>query len=1161
MITITTSGAGGEQVQSYIPTGYSLLRQAPVTYSNNFFINADAVGAYSSSSSWETLYGFYNDQQVVVGYRAHWSWSWTTSYAYVGGPNVIATFSTVTFGDAGSFYVPPDGGPPTAPYEPGGPYGNLMGVLAGQSVNFVGGNADDTFVAGSYAGTVVAHGGNGNDTLSADGGSYSLFGDAGDDTIIGGAGDTLSGGTGVDNLQLDLTSLGTTAVTMRPTDTMVLAGNTSISGFESFTVYLGDGNDELDLRGAAIQRWSGVNPSYFNLAGGDNTVRVNATSSGALQLNLGSGVNTLVADMTGYANSLSIDRFGVYAYGVTPELSFTTAQSSFSRVIATGGSGNDTLYGDDLADTLNGGAGDDYLTAGSGIDTVVYSGARSNYAITLNGDGSYTIADLVGTDGTDLVTGVENFTFTDGTRTASELVNNSPFVAVPIPDQTSAEDTAFSFAVPAGSFSDVDNAVLIYTATLASGAALPSWLAFNAATQTFSGTPPQNYNGSVDVKVVASDGTLSIDDVFTFTVSPVNDAPVAVVDSGLVTTHNTPLSVAASTLLANDFDVDLDNLVITAVSGASHGTAVLQADGTIVFIPDADYMGAASFVYTISDPSGATSTASVNITVTGVAGLTVNGTSGNNVLTGTAGDDIINGLAGTDTLDGNGGVDTLVGGTGNDTYIVDSVGDVVTELAGQGTDLVKSSISWILGADVENLTLTGAANINGTGNGLNNTVTGNSGNNVLDGAGGTDKLIGGLGDDTYIVNQTTGLTITEAASAGTDTVVSSVAYILGANVENLTLAGNAAINATGNTLNNLINGNTADNILSGGTGADTLRGGAGNDSYIVDNVGDIVTELSGEGTDYVQSSISWTLSANVENLTLSGVASINGTGNDLNNMITGTAGNNILDGGLSDDTLIGGLGNDTYIVDSVGDVVTELAGQGTDLVKSSVSWILGPDVENLTLTGTANINGTGNGLNNTVTGNSGNNVLDGAGGTDKLIGGLGDDTYIVNQSTGLTITEAVSAGTDTVVSSVAHVLGTNLENLTLVGNAAINATGNTLNNTLIGNSAANTLNGGAGNDTLIGGLGNDTLSGGTGNDTFYFETGFGKDTITDFSAGAGAGDVMRLLLGTSFDTFAEVMAAATQVSTNTVITISALDTITLTGITKTLLVADDFAFV
>ncbi len=405
-------------------------------------------------------------------------------------------------------------------------------------------------------------------------------------------------------------------------------------------------------------------------------------------------------------------------------------------------------------------------------------------------------------------------------------------------------------------------------------------------------------------------------------------------------------------------------------------------------------------------------------------------------------------------------------GLGNDQYRITSTSQYIHETRNGGTDTVTSTISYSLadtdgagefGGFVENLTLTGSANLKGTGNALNNTLVGNNGSNLLsggagrdllrggagndslNGGSGVDSLYGGLGNDVYYVDSASDL-VSESGGGGVDTIISSVTRSLGSGVEHLTLSGTGRINATGNSLNNTLTGNSGANLLTGGSGNDLLRGLAGNDT---------------------------------------------------------------LDGGTGADTMQGGAGNDTYRVDNIGDVVTEASTTGgTDTVISTITESLSANVEHLTLTGTAAINGLGNTLANRIVGNSagnrltggaGNDTLDGGGGADTMIGGTGADTYYVNAATDV-VSELSAGGIDTVVSSVTRTLGAYQENLTLNGSAATSGTGNGLANKIVGNLAANKLNGLAGNDVLDGGSGNDTLDGGSGNDRL--KGGLGADKLT-----------------------------------------------------------------
>lgn len=332
---------------------------------------------------------------------------------------------------------------------------------------------------------------------------------------------------------------------------------------------------------------------------------------------------------------------------------------------------------------------------------------------------------------------------------------------------------------------------------------------------------------------------------------------------------------------------------------------------------------------------------------------TLIGGTGHDKLYGRNGDDIITGGSGNDILDGGAGNDQMTGGIGNDSYFVGSINDVVTELAGEGTDTVYSHISYTLGSNLENLLLRNSQNNDATGNALNNRLFGNFGNNSVYGLGGNDylyggssgidTLYGGTGNDRYkVTRQST--SVVELSNEGVDLVESFVTYTLSDNIEKIVLKGSTAIDATGNALDNKVFGNFGDNTLygmagndlmyGGNDGIDTMHGGTGNDRYLIKRTTDTVVELAGEGTDTVEAYVSYTLSDNVENIVQQRSTNIDATGNALNNKVFGNSGNNILSGmagndwlsgGAGTDTLIGGDGNDRYQLsrDSGQDTIVE----------------------------------------------------------------------------------------------------------------------------------------------------------------------------------------------------------------------------------------------
>ena len=882
----------------------------------------------------------------------------------------------------------------------------------------------------------------------------------------------------VDNLSLTLSQT-VHAVDFTGIERFVITGSD-----HSDSLVTGAGNDEID-GGAGDDTLTG---------GGGNDLYIVDSGADVIVESSGGGTDTVESSAT-YTLADQVENLTLT--GASP---INGAGNALANVI-TGNSTANTLAGGGGNDTLDGGAGGDLLVGSTGNDVYLVDQGSGGGNVGVDSDDFQTSEEgwaLVGggtppreTDagfGTILgrfgnnATGAEQVrkTFTLDPALATTKLQFD-FLKIDSWDRDDFVDgpsnnteqlnvyiggtLAFSFE-PENNGEGLDGA----TGTFTVGAITGSYVVTSSGTNTHIG-----FNGSYEDRVYA--------------------VTVLLNGAGGSVTIGFGASVDQELF---DEALGIDNVVVTQLVDV---VAELADEGT-------DEVRTSTSAYTLGDHvenlTGLLDTGQ-ELTGNALANI-INGGDGNDVIDGGDGIDTLNGGDGNDTLDGGAGNDKLRGNAGDDTYIITSAGEQITELAGNGTDTVQSSATYTLGAELENLVLTGASAINGTGNGLDNEITGNNAANFLSGGAGADTMSGLAGDDTYVVDNVGDQAIEASGGGLFDLVRSSVGFTLGDHVERLLLTGTAAIDGTGNDLANVLTGNSGANRIDGGLGADKMVGKGGNDTYVIERASDTIIEDSGAGTDTAESSVTYTLASNVENLVLTGAAAINGTGNFAANTITGNGAANTLNGLAGADTMIGGGGNDIYFVDNAGDTVTELSGGGTDLVRSNVTHTLGAEVENLTLTGGLAINGTGNGLVNVITGNAGANTLDGGIGADKLNGKAGNDTYIVDDLGDQVSEDAATGGTDLVQSSVTFTLGLHLDNLTLTGANAINGTGNATNNVITGNTAANdlrglagsdALSGGDGDDDLRGGLGNDDLTGGSGIDDFIFDTALGASNVDD----------------------------------------------------------------
>jgi len=1009
----------------------------------------------------------------------------------------------------------------------------LEGTAAGETIT--GFLDDDTFfgLAGDdvlygRAGNDVIDGGDGRDTLQGEDGNDVLLAGPGDNEgVYGGAGDdTLDGGPGTDYLK----------------------GNT---GSDTYLFGRGDGQDQV----RNYDEWNGV-PE----ADSATTLDVVRFKAGVLpsEVRVQRSSDHLVLSITGTTDQITILSYfsgnRIDNEVRVDEIRFEDGTiwngATVAALLFAGTSGGDSINGLLSDDTITGQAGDDYLYGGPGNDTIDGGDGRDSLSGEAGNDvlraGAGDNESLSGGDGDDLLEGGAGTDALNGNRGSDTYLFG----------RGDGQDTITNYDYWNGS--PETDAATTTDLVLFKPDVLPTEVLARRA------------SNNLVLSITGTSDQMTLLNYFW------NDT----------TAHNYRVDE-----IRFDGGTVWDAATVRSLvlAGTANGETLIgfaDLNDTIDGAGGVDYLYGRAGADTLRGGDGDDSLSGENgdDTLEGGAGADyLGGDAGNDVLDGGAGNDLLRGVTGSDTyLFGRGdGQDTLRNydwwngtpeadaATATDVLLfkagvtpADVIGQrnsnsLLVTIAGT-SDSVNLQEYFSGGTTANNVRVDEIRFADGTavweflaGDAAANTLVGTSandwlqgdagadqlqggaGHDLLNGGTGNDTMTGGAGNDVYVVDSTSDVT-TENASEGTDTVYSAVTLTLAANVENLVLTGTAALNGTGNTLANTLTGNAANNTLSGGTGADALRGGAGDDTYVVDNTGDTVVENAGEGTDLVQSSVTYTLAANVENLTLTGTSAINATGNASNNTLTGNSANNTLtgndgddwlDGGSGSDTMRGGLGNDTYVVAQTGDVVTENANEGTDTVRSSITYTLGSNLENLTLTGTTAINGTGNTLanvltgnsaNNTLTGNAGDDWLEGLAGSDTMRGGAGNDTYVVTE-TGDIVTENANEGSDTVRASITYTLGSNVENVILTGTAALNATGNTLANALTGNSAANSLTGNAGADTLDGGAGADTLTGGTGNDTYLLGRGYGVDTVVENDSTAGNTDVATFLAGVAHD--------------------------------------------
>lgn len=837
-----------------------------------------------------------------------------------------------------------------------------------------GGAGDDQLNGGYSADTL--RGGSGNDLLRGNNGSDNLDGGDGNDSFHGGAGDdALNGGLGSDTFVLGTGQEGIDTVSdfNLATDKLdfsrlgisdLATVNALLSGSSGWQIEFGTEGDvaRMSLLG---RNATDLNASHYLFS---TVVRNDALTGSNGDDHLFGGLGDDVLTGNDGSDRLFGESGNDVLYAYTASVGAYTSGTDWLD----GGAGNDQLNGAYSADTLLGGTGNDLLRGhggndqldgGDGADSLLGGGGNDGL---LGGAGADVFVVGLGQDGVDVV---NDFTKADDKLDFSALGISDLATVTALLGTSTGWQIHYGRQGSEASLSLVN----VGAAELGSSHYLFSTAVSNDAV-TGSSSDDVLFGGLGDDVLIGNGGEDWLfgesgnDVLYAHTTTAGSyESSGDRVDGGAGNDQLQGGYSADSLLGGTGNDLLLGFEGGDQLDGGEGDDSLSGGSGT-------DLLNGGQGSDT-ADYRSATTKVTVDLAIT--AAQLVNSSLGEEILqsienaTGGSANDLLLGDAIANRLDGSVGADQLTGRGGSDVYVVDNLGDSITELALEGTDRVEASLSWTLGDELENLTLTGTGAIQGTGNGLSNAITGNANNNALSGLGGNDSLNGGAGDDTltggsgndsYTVDSSADV-VTETSTLVTeiDTVSSSVSWSLGSNLEKLTLLGTAALNGTGNSLNNTLTGNTAANVLNGGTGNDTFYGGAGHDTYVVDSAADLVVESStvvGE-IDLVQSSVSWSLGSNLENLSLTGSAIADGTGNALANVLVGNAAANVLTGGLGADTVTGGAGADVFVLGSSlsSDLITDFA-SGTDDLRISQAGLRIGDGDSL-VEGALSVNGPG----------------------------------------------------------------------------------------------------------------------------------------------------------------------------------------------------------